>query len=118
MYLHLTTHSAYSLQEGILPPEDLVLAAKKHGMPALGITDHRLLTGAVEFVSACKQANIQPILGLEIDLAHGTLQLLATSIEGWSNLCKLSSSLALREDAGCSLRSRDAAIVFQKPDSR
>jgi len=99
MYLHLTTHSAYSLQEGILPPEDLVLAAKKHGMPALGITDHRLLTGAVEFVSACKQANIQPILGLEIDLAHGTLQLLATSIEGWSNLCRLSSSLALREDA-------------------
>ena len=95
MYLHLTTHSAYSLQEGILPPEELVLAAKKHGMPTLGITDYHLLTGTVEFVPACKQASIQPILGLEIDLEHGSMQLLAASIEGWSNLCKLSSSLAL-----------------------
>jgi DNA polymerase III alpha subunit len=37
-------------------------------MSALGLTDHNLLTGAVEFVTACRAAGIQPILGLEIDL--------------------------------------------------
>ena len=100
MLIHLTTHSAYSLQEGLLSPAELVQAAQKQGMPALGLTDHRLLTGAVEFVHACKESNIQPILGLEIDLDTGKLALLATSMEGWSNLCRLSSALALRNNRG------------------
>jgi DNA-directed DNA polymerase III PolC len=105
MFFHLTTHSAYSLQEGLLNPSELVQAARAQDMPAIGLTDHRLLTGAVEFVHACKEADIQPILGLEIDLDTGKLALLATSIEGWSNLCRLSSALALRDDpeATCSL---------------
>ncbi len=105
MFIHLTTHSAYSLQEGLLSPSELVQAARAQGMSALGLTDHRLLTGSVEFVRACKDANIQPILGLEIDLETGKLPLLATSMEGWSNLCRLSSALALRDDpeAPCSL---------------
>ena len=72
-------------------------------MPALGLTDHRLLTGTVEFVHACKEAGIQPILGLEIDLETGKLALLATSMEGWSNLCRLSSALALRDDPEATL---------------
>jgi DNA polymerase III alpha subunit len=48
---------------------------------------------------------IQPILGLEIDLETGRLPLLATSLEGWSNLCRLSSALALQDDPDlpCSL---------------
>jgi len=74
-------------------------------MPALGLMDHRLLTGAVEFVHACKEAGIQPILGLESDLETGKQPLLATSLEGWSNLCRLSSALALQDhpEATCSL---------------
>ena len=110
MYFHLATHSAYSLQEGILPPEDLALAAQRYGMSAVGLTDHRLLTGAIEFAAACKRVEIQPILGLEIDLDQGPLQLLATSIEGWSNLCRLSSSLALRNkpEAACMLEMLEA----------
>ena len=105
MFIHLTTHSAYSLQAGLLSPSVLVQAAKIQNMPALGLTDHRLLTGAVEFVHACKEAGVQPIMGLEIDLETGTLPLLASSMEGWSNLCRLSSVLALRDDpeATCSL---------------
>jgi DNA-directed DNA polymerase III PolC len=105
MYIHLTAHSAFSLQEGLLSPADLVQAAKAHGLPALGLTDHHLLTGAIEFVKGCKDAGIQPILGLEVDLEAGPLQLLATSNEGWSNLCRLSSRLALRDDPDmvCSL---------------
>jgi len=105
MFLHLTTHSAYSLQEGLLSPSELVQAAQTHGMPALGLTDHRLLTGSVEFVHACQENGIQPVLGMEIDLETGRLALLATSRQGWSNLCRLSSALALRDapEATCSL---------------
>lgn len=105
MYIHLTTHSAYSLLEGLPLPAELAQAAKAGGMTALGLTDHRTLTGAIEFIHACQEAEIQPILGLEIDLDSGRLPLLATSLEGWSNLCRLSSALALQDDpaAPCSL---------------
>jgi len=73
MFIHLTTHSAFSLQEGLPLPSDLAQAAQAEGMPALGLTDHRLLSGTVEFVTACKRAGLQPILGLEIDLEAGPL---------------------------------------------
>ena len=98
MFIHLTTHSAYSLQEGLALPPELVQAAQADGMPALGLTDHRLLSGMVEFVTACRKANLQPLVGLEIDLEAGPLSLLAMDLSGWANLCNLSSLLALRPD--------------------
>lgn len=106
MFCHLHTHSYYSLQEGLAAPGELVRAAQACGMTALALTDHLYLTGAVEFYLACRQAGIQPILGLEIDpaipptldsmaaqLKPGPLVLLATSLAGWSSLCWLSSAL-------------------------
>ena len=124
MYIHLTTHSAYSLQEGLALPVELVEAAQADEMPALGLTDHRLLSGSVEFVLACRKAGIQPVLGLEIDLETGPVSLLATSLEGWSSLCALSSALALRPapEADCpvdllALHSRDLiALASLSPD--
>src|SRR5215212_558435 len=98
MYIHLTTHSAFSLQEGLATPAELVKAAQDNSMPALGLTDRNLLTGAIEFATACKSVNIQPIIGLEIHLNDGPVSLLATNIEGWSCLCRLSSAINLRED--------------------
>lgn len=88
-----------------MTPTELVQAAQAHGMPALGLTDHHMLTGAIEFVIACKQNGIQPVIGLEVDLPDGPVNLLGTSMEGWSNLCRLSSAIALRDDpeAPCSL---------------
>ena len=72
-------------------------------MPALGLTDHLGLTGAVEFYDACQAQGVQPILGLEINLAppsnlaeqatSGKLALLAMDLGGWSSLCRLSSTL-------------------------
>jgi DNA polymerase-3 subunit alpha len=122
MYIHLTTHSAYSLQEGLALPAELAQAAAAAGMPALGLTDHRLLSGSVEFVKACIAAGVQPVLGLEIDLKPGgfmppgrspggmspagdagLLALLAMSLEGWAALCRLSSALAMRDAPACSL---------------
>ena len=98
MYIHLTTHSAFSLLEGLALPAELAQAAQANDMPALGLTDHRLLSGSVEFAAACKRVGVQPILGLEIDLETGKLALLASSLEGWANLCRLSSALALRPE--------------------
>ncbi|MBV5347797.1 PHP domain-containing protein, partial [bacterium] len=101
MTIHLTCHSTYSLQEGLATPAELVQAAQAHGMSALGLTDHNLLTGSIEYITACRDAGIQPIFGLEIDFEGSPLHLLATSFEGWSNLCRLSSAIAL--DTPCSL---------------
>lgn len=123
MYIHLTTHSAFSLQEGLLPPAGLVQAARASGMPVLGLTDRNLLTGTIEFVAACRDANIQPIIGLEIHLNDGPLSLLATSLDGWSNLCRLSSAIALRgdPDAPCPLDvltsySKDLIALSRRPE--
>jgi DNA polymerase III subunit alpha len=76
-------------------------------MPALGLTDHHTLSGAIEFYDACQEARIKPILGLEIETAPpqdmenieaGRLILLAMDMTGWRSLCRISSSLAGDED--------------------
>lgn len=113
MYIHLAAHSAFSLQEGLIPPIDLVHAAEANGMRALGLTDHNLLTASIEFAQACKEKEIQPIIGMEIDLPSGPVSLLAASAEGWSNLCRLSSTIALQDypEKPCSL---DVLASFSK----
>ena len=56
-------------------------AAQANGMPAIGLTDHNLLTGVIEFVTACKSTGVQPIIGLEIRLIDSPLSLLVISLE-------------------------------------
>ena len=65
-------------------------------MPALALTDHNGLAGAIEFYEACLGFAVQPILGLEVDVAlspavQGRLALLACDLQGWGSLCRLSS---------------------------
>ena len=76
-------------------------------MPALALTDHNMLSGTVEFLLACRRFGVQPIIGLEMDVAgeyrNETVILLATGMVGWSNLCRISSSLHLREDPDASV---------------
>ena len=122
MYIHLTTHSAFSLQEGLATPGELAKAAQANGMTALGLTDHNLLTGVIQFVTACKAVDIQPIVGLEIDFNDGPVSLFATSLEGWSCLCRLGSSINLRDnpDVPCTLDmlascSNDLIAISKKP---
>jgi DNA-directed DNA polymerase III PolC len=124
MYVPLTTHSACSLLEGLPLPAELARAAAAEELPAIGLTDHRLLSGSVEFVQACRREGLQPVLGLEIDLPDGPLALLAADLGGWSNLCRLSSALALQPDpeTPCSLELLAAhaagliALSAEKPD--
>jgi DNA polymerase-3 subunit alpha len=102
-FIHLHTHSHYSLLDGLSKPEALVALAKKFKMPALAITDHGNMYGAIEFYKLAKKAGIKPIIGVEayvanrgrldkdpgIDNKRYHLTLLAKNIEGYKNLIKL-----------------------------
>ena len=109
-FAHLHVHSYYSLLDGYASPADLAQAAARAGMPALALTDHDALYGAVEFYDACHQAGIQPILGMELSLDLGpqpsptSVVLLAQNLEGYANLCRLSSTLQAGPDRDVSLQ--------------
>ena len=61
--VHLHVHSEYSLLDGACKIEALAARAAELGMPALGLTDHGVLNGAVEFYKACRKHDVKPILG-------------------------------------------------------
>jgi len=89
-FVHLHTHSYYSLLDGIASPEELVIAAKKNRMKALALTDHNGLYGAVEFYQKAREYNVKPIIGSEITFSNGfKLILLAKNDTGYRNLCQL-----------------------------
>ncbi|MEI6280594.1 MAG: DNA polymerase III subunit alpha [bacterium] len=104
-FIHLHTHSHYSLLDGLSKLEDLVDLAKKHGMSAVAITDHGNMYGAIEFYKTAKKAGIKPIIGVEAYMTAGSrltksaeatgtkryyhLTLLAKNLEGYKNLIKL-----------------------------
>src|SRR5690606_27866421 len=91
-YVELHAHSSFSLLDGASSPEALVARAAALGMPALALTDHDAVYGAVRFVQAARAQGIRPILGAELTLADGThLTLLVESATGWHNLCRLIS---------------------------
>src|SRR5213596_2611736 len=69
IFIHLHTHSAYSLSEGALPIKQMAKMAREAGMPALAITDTGNLFGALEFSEALSEKGIQPIIGCALKLA-------------------------------------------------
>lgn len=92
MFVHLHTHSYYSLLDGVADPESLVIAAKKAGMRAIALTDHNGLYGAVEFYQKAIEHHIKPIIGAEVTLNDGyNLLLLVRDDTGYRNLCQLIS---------------------------
>ncbi len=102
-FIHLHTHSHYSLLDGLSKLPEMVALAKKHDMPALGLTDHGNMYGAIEFYKAAKKADIKPIIGVEayiaarsrfdkepsVDAKRYHLTLLAKNATGYRNLLKL-----------------------------
>ncbi|MEM9237310.1 MAG: DNA polymerase III subunit alpha [Verrucomicrobiota bacterium] len=105
-FVHLHLHTEYSLLDGMARCKQVANKAKELGMPAVAMTDHGNLFGAIEFYQACESAGVKPILGCEIYLAPGKidekkevpgrkrschLTLLAETDEGWGNLQKLVS---------------------------
>lgn len=104
-FIHLHTHSHYSLLDGLSKVPDLVKTAKKNGMCALALTDHGNMYGAIEFYKECQKAEIKPIIGVEAYIAERSrfdkepgidnkryhLTLLAKNKQGYKNLMKLVS---------------------------
>ena len=67
-FVHLHVHTNFSFGDGAGRIDELVDAARRLGMPALAVTDHDGLYGAVRFYQACKAAGIKPIVGVEISV--------------------------------------------------
>jgi len=111
-YAPLRVHSHYSFLDSTLSPTALVALAKRHGLPAVGMTDTGNLHGAVEFVSAAKEAGIKPIIGAELRVEGKPLLLYAESNAGYHNLCRVLSRHAKRwahgDDLGVAAQQRSA----------
>jgi DNA polymerase III subunit alpha len=102
-FVHLHNHTEYSLLDGASRIPVLVQRAAELEMPALAMTDHGVMYGAIHFYKACKEANIKPIIGCEVYVAPRSrllregrvdrdpnhLTLLAANQEGYLNLMKL-----------------------------
>ncbi len=90
MFVHLHVHSPYSFLDGAAPIQGLLEQAALWNMPAVALTDHNNLSGAVEFHKTALSLGIKPIQGAEITLTDGThLTLLAENEAGYSSLCRI-----------------------------
>ena len=102
-FIHLHTHSHYSLLDGLSKVDEMVKLAKSYGMNSIGLTDHGNMYGAIEFYKKCRSADIKPIIGVEayitpgsrhdkrpgIDTTRYHLTLLAKNAQGYKNLVRL-----------------------------
>ncbi|MBI3890824.1 MAG: DNA polymerase III subunit alpha [Candidatus Wallbacteria bacterium] len=102
-FVHLHVHSHYSLLDAAATVPQLVKAAAKLKMPAMALTDHGAMFGAVEFCQKASKEGVKPIIGCEVYVTEGSrkvmsrnqalhhLTLLAKNQVGWQNLCRLVS---------------------------
>ncbi|MBI4031245.1 MAG: DNA polymerase III subunit alpha, partial [Proteobacteria bacterium] len=99
-FIHLHTHSAYSLAEGAIGIKDLVGLCQDYKMPAVAVTDTGNLFGALEFAMAAAKGGVQPIIGAQVRLGleGHQLVLLAQNEKGWLNLSRLVSDSHLEGD--------------------
>jgi DNA polymerase-3 subunit alpha len=103
-FIHLHNHSEFSILDGALKTEDLVDAAYENRMPAVALTDHGNIFGAVSFFKQARKKNIKPIIGCEVYVApesrhkkvsdpsgplHFHITLLVKDEQGYRNLCQL-----------------------------
>src|SRR5215469_6259448 len=107
-FVHLHLHTDYSMLDGACETRNLVNRVKELGMPAVAMTDHGNIFGAVEFVDAAKEAGVKPIVGCELYICkkddhraspegdtYNHLIVLAESDEGYRNLVKIVSEASL-----------------------
>ena len=97
-FVHLRTHTEFSVVDGTLRIDDLAQAAAKDGQVALAITDLANLFGGIKFYSACRKKGIKPLLGADCwlepegtDKQPSRLLLLVQNTQGYLNLCELLS---------------------------
>ncbi|OKH22394.1 DNA polymerase III subunit alpha [Hydrococcus rivularis NIES-593] len=101
-FVGLHTHSDYSLLDGASQIPDLVDRAVELGMPAIAITDHGVMYGAIELLKVCRNKGIKPIIGNEMYVINGDIEVnkrcrkyhqvvLAKNNQGYKNLVKLTT---------------------------
>jgi DNA polymerase III subunit alpha len=99
-FVHLHVHSEYSILDGACRIPDLAKRAAELEMPAVSLTDHGSLAGAIDLYKAARAEGVKPVLGCEVYVAddrrvqqkgYAHLTLLAETTEGYGNLIKLSS---------------------------
>jgi len=104
-FVHLHVHTEYSLLDGLSKISKLFERAKEYGQPAIAMTDHGAMYGAIHFFNQAKKTEIKPIIGLEGYVSATTRQskqarpgsdafhitLLAKDFQGYQNLMKLTS---------------------------
>jgi DNA polymerase-3 subunit alpha len=111
-FVHLHLHTDYSMLDGACDVEKLVQRVKELGMPAVAMTDHGNIFGAVHFVNAAHKAGVKPIIGCELYVCkkddhniertppegdtYNHLLVLAENEEGYRNLAKITSEASLR----------------------
>jgi DNA polymerase III subunit alpha len=111
-FVHLHLHTDYSMLDGACDVEKLVQRVKELGMPAVAMTDHGNIFGAVHFVNAAHKSGVKPIVGCELYVckkddhniertppegdSYNHLLVLAESDEGYRNLAKITSEASLR----------------------
>jgi DNA polymerase-3 subunit alpha len=108
-FVHLHVHSEYSLLDGLGRVKDLVVRTKELGMPALALTDHGAMYGAIEFYQTAKKHGIKPIIGIEMNIAPRSMKqrdskkdrtphhiiLLAKDDIGYHNLLQIATAAEL-----------------------
>src|SRR5256886_1238172 len=110
-FVHLHLHTDYSMLDGACDVEKLCYRVKELGMPAVAMTDHGNIFGAVSFVNAAHKAGIKPIVGCELYICkkddhniertppdndtYNHLLVLAENEEGYRNLVKITSEASL-----------------------
>jgi len=110
-FVHLHLHTDYSMLDGACDVEKLVKRVKELGMPAVAMTDHGNIFGAVHFVNAAHKEGVKPIVGCELYICkkddhdirrtppegdtYNHLLVLAESEEGYRNLTKITSEASL-----------------------
>ncbi|HRE89604.1 MAG TPA: PHP domain-containing protein [Myxococcota bacterium] len=101
-FVHLHVHSEYSMLDSTVRVAQVVERAKVDKAPAVALTDHNNMFGAVDFFKAAKKAGVRAIFGAEVNLVptdrkdenlrkSGTILLLCRTLEGYRNLCFLLS---------------------------
>ncbi|MDW7771821.1 MAG: DNA polymerase III subunit alpha [Desulfobulbaceae bacterium] len=104
-FVHLHVHSHYSMLDGAIRLDDLIRRCLEYNMPAVALTDHGAMFGALEFYDKARKAGIKPIIGCEFYIAQGSrfkkdqdaghnfhIVLLAMNLTGYKNLMKLASA--------------------------
>ena len=107
-FVHLHLHSQYSLLDGMIRPDALLARAGEYKMPAVAVTDHGNMFGALDFYQKAMKTGVKPIIGCEVYVAPGDrrdkapptrggratnhhLVLLVKNHQGYKNLCKMLS---------------------------